>query len=335
MSGMAIMTVDPCEGLGIVPGGDWSANHQGVDRPTPRIWDYTAPSDGVIEIVGGTYHQIVARRTDGTRWRIAEVSEILVVVGQQVSLGQVIGRNAYYRGGIFRALHQNAGGDSGRSRFSGIVTHSKAAAAAILAAGQVDQARKRTVKAGVNANRRMGPGTKFNEHGTELKAGTVGNFIAFAHGPVSQGQPVGNDVWYQGISGDWFWSGAFTSANPGVLPDKTSEFTHYDTLPVPPVVVVPVEPVEPPEGPIVETPQPPVIVIPDPEPPVVAPPVEPPVVVDPPVIVDPPVVVPPVEPPVVTPPKPSVPKPVAVSGIVAGALAIIALVWAAISGLFQ
>ena len=330
------MTVHPCEGMKSVNG--YRTGHLGDDYPTPRIWDYTAPSDGVIEAVGGVYHQIIGRRSDGTKWRMAEVAEILVAVGQQVSLGQVIGRNALYRvdslypKGAYRSLHLNAGGDSGRSPFPGIVTHTKAAAAAAIAAGQ---ARKRTVKAGVNANRRMGPGTKFNEHGTELKAGTVGNFIAFAHGPVSQGQPVGNDVWYQGISGDWFWSGAFTSTNPGVLPDKTAEFAHFDTLPVPPVVILPEEPVQTPEGPIVETPQPPVIVIPDPEPPVVAPPVEPPVVVDPPVIVDPPVVVPPVEPPVVTPPKPSVPKPVAVSGIVAGALAIIALVWAAISGLFQ
>lgn len=286
---MTILTVHPFEGLKSSNG--YRAGHLGDDYPTPRIYDYTAPSDAVIESIGGTYHQIIGRRADGSKWRLAEPAEILVSVGQEVKLGQVIGRNALFRvdslypRGAYRSPHLNAGGDTGRSPFPGIVTATKAQAAAIIAAAAAGDSRKRTVKKGINAVRRMGPGTKYNVAGEVLKAGTVGNFVAFAHGPASQGQPVGNDVWVQGISGHWFWLGSFTSQSTAGLVDKSAEFADL-VVTLPPVVVVPVGDlpvdVEPPEGPIdpIEPPaNPPVIVVVPP--PVDATPVEPETPADP------------------------------------------------------
>ncbi len=302
---MTILTVHPFEGYKSSNG--YRAGHLGDDYPTPRIYDYTAPSDAVIEAVGGTYHQIIGRRSDGSRWRLAECAEILVSVGQTVKLGQVIARNALFRvdslypRGAYRSPHLNAGGDSGRSPFPTIVTASKAQAAASIAAGAAASSRQRTVKAGINAVRRMGPGTLYNKTGELLKAGTVGNFVAFAHGPASQGQPVGNDVWIQGISGHWFWLGSFTSQSTGGLVDKTAEFADV-VVTLPPVVVVPVEP----PAPVEEAPEGPV----DP----IEPPAEPPVIVVVPPVDDTPPVEPetpadPVEEPPVTDPTPTTPTP--------------------------
>lgn len=324
---MSVLTVNPFEGVGINYG--YSSGHQGQDFQTPRIYDYTAPSDGVVEYVGGTYHSIIVRRADGSKWRMAEVAVILVAVGQPVKLGQVIGRNSYYRGGIYRSPHMNAGGDTGRSPFTGIVTATKAQAAAIIAANEGASAKQRTVKRTGDSVRRMGPGTRYNVAGEDLKAGAVGNFIAFAHGPTSQGQPAGNDVWYQGISGHWFWSGAFTVVSGSGLLDKTAEFADI-VVTLPPVIEVPVppedlpEPIEPPE---VTDPWP---TLPEPGSP--EEPLEPSVPEEP-VVVPPVVVVPPIE------PDPDVPdeelpvKPPSTIGIiVAAVLAVIAIIVAVISG---
>lgn len=267
--------VNPFEGIGITPGGGWTSAHQGQDFKTPRIYDYTAPSDGVVEYVGGTYNSIIVRMPDGRRWRLAEVGQILVSKNGQVKRGQVIGRNALLRGGIYRSPHLNGGGDIGRSLFTNMVTHTKAQAAAADAAAAAPKLTQRRVKAGADVVRRMGPGTKYNVAGADLKAGELGNFIAFAHGPASQGQPVGNDVWYQGFRGHWFWSGGFTTVDGTGLVDKTKEFADLIVI-TPPVVEVPVvvvpEP-EAPEGPIDPIPEPeipvievPVVVAPDPEP---------------------------------------------------------------------
>jgi len=53
--------------------------------------------------------------------------------------------------------------------------------------------------------RRSAPSTKALEAGELLAEGVVGNFNAWAKGEAVEG----NDVWYRGVSGDWFWSGGF------------------------------------------------------------------------------------------------------------------------------
>lgn len=67
----------------------------------------------------------------------------------------------------------------------------------------------------------------------DLEPNEVGNFIGW-----SRGESVnGNDVWFMGISGNWFWSGAFTSQSTDGLADLNTVN----------VVVEPIEPTPTPE----------------------------------------------------------------------------------------
>lgn len=75
--------------------------------------------------------------------------------------------------------------------------------------------------------RRVGAPSTSAPEGEFLKAGTVGNFTGWIHGE----NVSGNDVWYRGISGDWFWSGGFVEGangtgladlNPATPPATTS-----------------------------------------------------------------------------------------------------------------
>ena len=103
------------------------------------------------------------------------------------------------------------------------------------------------------ANRRSGPSTGNEILEPHLEAGEVGNFVNWCHGEDPYG--LGNDVWFQGISGNWFYSGAFTDTgthdlndvtvyNPGVL-EPTPVVPEPEVVVPEPEVVVP-EPVVPP-----------------------------------------------------------------------------------------
>ena len=83
------------------------------------------------------------------------------------------------------------------------------------------------------ANRRSAPSSQSELLEPHLEAGTVGNFVNFAHGEDPYG--LGNDVWFQGVSGNWFYSGAFTSQATDGLVDVTV----YTPAPVVPAPVVP------------------------------------------------------------------------------------------------
>lgn len=70
------------------------------------------------------------------------------------------------------------------------------------------------------ANRRAEPNTQGEILEPHLEAGEVGNFVNWAHGEDPYGN--GNDVWFQGISGNWFYSGAFTDQGTHDLTDVTA-----------------------------------------------------------------------------------------------------------------
>jgi hypothetical protein len=95
--------------------------------------------------------------------------------------------------------------------------------------------------------RRAAPSTASERLEPDLEAGVVGNFAGWIHGE----NVSGNDVWFQGISGHFFWSGAFTSASVDGLPGLTP----VSTPPIVPVVVPVVETVtEPVVEPVIEIP---------------------------------------------------------------------------------
>ena len=64
-------------------------------------------------------------------------------------------------------------------------------------------------------NRRQGPTTQSALLQPQLGAGEVGNFNGWIHGE----NVGGNTIWFRGISGNWFWSGAFTSQSTAGLED--------------------------------------------------------------------------------------------------------------------
>lgn len=64
-------------------------------------------------------------------------------------------------------------------------------------------------------NRRIGSPSTSAAKGEGLAAGTVGNFDGWVRGE----NVGGNDVWFRGVSGDWFWSGGFTDKGTHDLAD--------------------------------------------------------------------------------------------------------------------
>ena len=102
------------------------------------------------------------------------------------------------------------------------------------------------------ANRREGPSTQYPIIEPHLEGGEIGNFVNWIHGEDPYG--LGNDVWFQGISGNWFYSGAFTDQGTHDLNDVNS----YPAEPTPvtpePVPVVPEPTPEP--TPVVPEPTP-------------------------------------------------------------------------------
>ena len=87
------------------------------------------------------------------------------------------------------------------------------------------------------ARRRTKPTSQSPEAGEMLAPGVVGNFDGWTHGEKVDG----NDVWFRGISGNWFWSGGFKE---GPLTDGLPLVPSAPVDPNPPVVV-PVDPNNP------------------------------------------------------------------------------------------
>lgn len=94
------------------------------------------------------------------------------------------------------------------------------------------------------ANRRAAPSASAEILEPHLEPNEVGNFVNFMHAEDPYGN--GNDVWFQGISGNWFYSGAFTDSGTHDLNDVTPAPAPVEPTPVPvEPAPVPVEPVKP------------------------------------------------------------------------------------------
>jgi hypothetical protein len=90
--------------------------------------------------------------------------------------------------------------------------------------------------------RRAEPNQQSEHLDGDLEAGSVGNFVGWIHGE----DRGGNDVWFQGVSGNWFWSGAFTDAGTHDLADLNApNAPAVAPAPAPARVVEPVAVVEP------------------------------------------------------------------------------------------
>lgn len=81
------------------------------------------------------------------------------------------------------------------------------------------------------ANRRAAPSASAELLEPNLEPNEVGNFVNFAHAEDPYG--TGNDVWFQGVSGNWFYSGAFTDAGTHDLTDVTVQAPVPEPTPEP------------------------------------------------------------------------------------------------------
>lgn len=153
----------------------------------------------------------VRRRSQPTT-QVAESMEMLAPGSIGTFAGwiygeEVAGNNVWYKGLL--GDYSWSGGYEGGANGTGLEDLNPKPP--VLAATQ------RKALADVPANRRGDPSTKNATVGAPLPGGAVGDFIAWAHGE----SVAGIDVWFQGTSGDWFWSGGFEGgAITTGLPEK-------------------------------------------------------------------------------------------------------------------
>jgi hypothetical protein len=231
---------DPYEGLGFH--ATWEQHKTqgsfGEDRKNTKTQAHTAPSDGIVTYVGGTYHEVVVQMINGQYWRTAEIAVIdpKIVKGAHVSRRQVIGTGAYVRGGIARGAHQNGIDGAGRKQFTKMVTHTKAAADAAAKAAAPSPRSRTTLPDGANV--RSSAAITATNKVSALK----GNWTYEMDGWLRGGPANGSDVWFHCGFG-YVHSSAFTDKSTANLPDLNPVVVPPVVVPpvvVPPVVVPPV-----------------------------------------------------------------------------------------------
>jgi hypothetical protein len=106
----------------------------------------------------------------------------------------------------------------------------------------VDVASNQRIAGPLGVFRRAEP-TQDSEHlQPDLEAGEIGNFVGYVHGE----DRGGNDIWFRGISGNYFWSGAFTNPGTDGLSDLNAPSVPIEAAATPehaevPTVLVPIE----------------------------------------------------------------------------------------------
>lgn len=178
--------------------------HNGIDLIG---WDVVvAPFAGTIIYAGyngGAGNEVRIRADNGDVYRLLH-NRAFIRTGGRVEEGTPVAYMGTTGQSTGKHCHFETKPGGGYAVNPRTYMSGKAGAPANLGSGQ------RT--AGVNGvKRRKEPTSKSAEAGELLAPGTVGNFTGWIHGE----NVSGNDVWYQGTSGDWFWSGGFKEGANG------------------------------------------------------------------------------------------------------------------------
>ena len=149
----------------------------------------------------------------------AHLSRTVIGAGQNIAKGQLIGYSGNTGLSTGPHLHFETlppspdwkNGFAGRvnPRNYGIAARGTAGGGSASMTAQQRQAGSAPV------NRRLDPNTSRAPIDPQLGAGEVGNFNGWINGENVNG----NSVWFRGISGNWFWSGGFTSQSTSGLED--------------------------------------------------------------------------------------------------------------------
>jgi hypothetical protein len=202
------------------PGGTTSSFHTGVDYT--RFTQVKAVRAGRIVYAGysaSNGNEIKLDHGDGTFSRYYHLARFVRSSGS-VSEGETLGIMGMTGMATGVHLHFRADWPLG--------THHdpRAALRSWLSLGALTGT-QRQVLSTAPANRRIGAPSITAPKGEELAPGTIGNFNGWIRGDSVSG----NNVWFRGISGDWFWSGGFTDTgthdladlNPVVVPPAPTE----------------------------------------------------------------------------------------------------------------
>lgn len=202
-----------------------------------RFFDQGCTVGGGSPAGGSTEKADVAKgqRTtgpDGVKRRSAPSSQS-AVAGLGLDPGVVGNFDGWIRGESVSGNNVWFRGISGDWFWSGGFTEgaNTAGLANLNPAAPAPSGTQRTVLASDVVKRRSQPSSKSAEAGDPLPAGTVGNFDGWVRGE----NVAGNDVWFRGISGNWFWSGGFVGgANTAGLPDLNAATPTPPVTPTPP-----------------------------------------------------------------------------------------------------
>jgi hypothetical protein len=215
------IVINPCEGLRATANWQWHIKNNngqgGEDWSTGKKHTIVSPVIGVVTSVGGIYGEIVIKVDDDPEndsIRIAENAIILVKKGDPVDHFTPIARDALVRGGIARDTHFNGIRNGARIPFTGMITHTQAAARIALTVDPVEPT-ERAILPGANANVRTKP-SRSGELVTQIQAGKQIRVLSYVYGDIVNDNPL----WYvlsvdaEGYPSTFLWSGGTTDTSP-------------------------------------------------------------------------------------------------------------------------
>lgn len=201
--------------------GTTSGFHNGIDFARGSGTPIYAAADGLVIEAGwgGDYGNYVSIRHQDSGPRLSSgyahllANSFAVKPNQRVSKGQLLGRVGSTGKSSGAHLHYQNFVDGAHVNPRDF--YKQYAKAPAVASGNLSTTQRKVVAHAV-ANRRLGKASSSALVGEALEPGTVGNFVGWVRGDKVDG----NDVWFVGTSGDFFWSGGFEGgANTSGLTD--------------------------------------------------------------------------------------------------------------------
>jgi hypothetical protein len=192
------------------PGTDYA-----VGKGTP----VKAAAAGVVKVAdtnsgGSGGRSIVIYYDIGGSGDYLHLSSLTVGLNARVAQGQVIG----YSGGSANGSDSGVGAHlhyTHRTNQTTCYCNSGNVDPELQYGGPISGTQRQVKPEGPEVLRRVSPDTSQPDIDPDLQPGEVGNFDGWIHGQ----NVSGNDMWYRGISGNWFWSGGFTEVSPHDLAD--------------------------------------------------------------------------------------------------------------------
>lgn len=190
--------------------------HSGVDFPQPRGTVFRASAPGVVGLRssnsrGGNMVWLDYDGYPGVAYAHLDDYRDSPPVGTRVNEGDIIGRVGNTGNSTGPHLHVEVFGHATTDGFWQFFNPNRVVGGGGGGGGSADIAAGQRTAGPNGARRRSDPSSQSAEAGEALTPGTIGNFTGWIRGENVEGNPV----WYQGTSGNWFWSGGFVEGANG------------------------------------------------------------------------------------------------------------------------